>query len=364
MYYCTCGDDSRLEELRDIGATVKTFKPYSECYTLGDRLVRQVRQYQYFRSILRISDEWNADIVHYLFVGGSELSLFLSILKRRSVKSKIFLTDFVQSSTKPAKGPITKIYRIGQRLSIRSLVNGRAVERLFVHHSEVKNKFVKKLSISEEYISVVPDPVYPLDVNKSKQELRKELSLPEEQTLLLFFGGTRPQKGPNSLLESLQYVESENVTVVFAGPARDNIKERIIDIGRERNIDTSIIGRFEFIPDNNVYKYFLASDAVLLPYRSDYRGTSGILQRSIASSRPVVGTKCGTVGKIIKNWNVGIVVEPDSPVQFGQAIDQLIENIHYYNTNVQSIAPKYVEDHHWKNLSSKVLDTYLSCISD
>jgi glycosyltransferase involved in cell wall biosynthesis len=359
IYYCTIGEDDRLQYLRDSGVSVNTFQINSATETISNKIQYRIQLYQYHQDVFELANNRNVDVVHHLFIDGAEVTLLLNLLMEKRSGWEFFATYFNQALTKPTTSSLKHIYRVGQRLSIKHLLNSNEICGLFVHHSQIYDKLADKLSLNKEHFSIVPDPIEPPASNNSKKKFRKKLSLPTDDIILLFFGETRSEKGADILLNSLKYIGDRRLTVVFAGPA-DNVGDHsIVDIQSQIDSNINIIPRFEFIPDEDIYSYFFASDAIVLPYRSEYRGTSGILQRAIASGRPVIGTDCGTVGTIISEWNAGVVVEPDSAPQFGRGIEEFIENKQHYEDMVQEITPEYIQSHHWKEMSAQILETYL-----
>lgn len=74
--------------------------------------------------------------------------------------------------------------------------------------------------------------------------------------IILFFGSARYNKGPDILLESLSYIEQENITIVFAGKS-DSITQKDVQKARQKtDHKIKIITRFEFIPDDQIDTYF------------------------------------------------------------------------------------------------------------
>lgn len=63
-----------------------------------------------------------------------------------------------------------------------------------------------------------------------------------------------------------------------------------------------------YIPDNEVEKYFMASDIVVLPYESATQ--SGIVQIEYGFDRPVIVTNVGGLPDVVTNGKTGYVVEP------------------------------------------------------
>jgi glycosyltransferase involved in cell wall biosynthesis len=358
VYYYTCGTDDRLSQLEELGATVNTFHRVPTFESAKDIFTYQIGLFQYYRSAFKIADSWEADIVHQLYMERTEIPLLPTLIERRNSGWQFFGTYFAVQMSIDSERVSKQVFRYGQRLSIRILVKRGLIDGLFVHSKRLYDDVAAIISKDKNIISVVPDPIDPPAIKKTKTQAREELSLPKEDLVILFFGSARQNKGPDVLLESLSYLGDKSITVVFAGKAGHIDKTDIQNIRSTISSEIDIVDIFRFIPDKRIYTYFYAADAIALPYRTNYHGTSGILQRSIASERPVIGTDCGIVGSIINSWNAGITVEPNSPSGFARGIEEYIKNKEYYDKKVTRNAQKYINRHHKKELASQVLGTY------
>jgi len=358
VFYCTRGQDDRLQRLRECGATVRIYPKLPSIKTASDVFAYQISLTKYIHAVFNKADDWNIDVVHLLDMDGTESSLLPALLKNSHSDWKFFGTYFSKRLITSTKNPLARTYRGVRRLSLKCMARLDIIESIFVLHRRIKRDYVDSLSISDDFISVIPDPIEPPTSNSSCQSARNYLSLPEEGTILLFFGSARYNKGPDILLDALSLLDGDDLTVVFAGTAGSVDTEDISQAQSQTGIE--IISRLDFIPDEDIYKYFFATDAVLLPYRTEYQGTSGVLQRSIATRRPVISTDCGLIGSIVKEWDAGLVVEPDSPTKLAQGIQEYLDNKGYYDQLATDRADEYVQRHHWENFAKRVLETYTS----
>ena len=76
----------------------------------------------------------------------------------------------------------------------------------------------------------------------------------------------------------------------------------------------------EFVPNEEVAKYYEVSDVVILPYRSATQ--SGILNVAYGFNKPVIVTDVGGLAEFVDDGKTGFVVEPNSP----EAIVESVEN--------------------------------------
>jgi glycosyltransferase involved in cell wall biosynthesis len=74
----------------------------------------------------------------------------------------------------------------------------------------------------------------------------------------------------------------------------------------------------DYLPNNEVGKYFSASDVVVLPYRSATQ--SGIIQIAYNFDKPVIATNVGGLAEVVKNGETGFIVEPNNPKKIAEAV--------------------------------------------
>ena len=185
------------------------------------------------------------------------------------------------------------------------------------------------------------------------EEAKEKLQLPKEVPILLFFGTLSWDKGLDLLLESVKYIEKD-FRLVIAGPPRYFMRSNVAAYKKQLNDPTKIIERVKYIPEEELSYYFLSADAVVLPYRKVYKGTSGILQRASAAGKPVIVTDVGEIGKIVNKHSLGIVVEPESIHALIQGILRFLADRKAITNTVVQNAVHYAEQHHWRKMAAIV----------
>ena len=107
-----------------------------------------------------------------------------------------------------------------------------------------------------------------------------------------------------------------------------------------------------YIPDQEVEKFFAASDIVVLPYISATQ--SGIVQIAYGFEKPVVVTNVGGLPEVVKNGKTGYVVEAENSGAIAQAIIRFFEsdNRKAFESAIQEEADRYS----WDNMSKKIYE--------
>jgi len=329
------------------------------------RRFRQVAQGIHYCFVLVA--ERQVDIVHHLYLDRSELPLYLSMMRLRKGPPKFFGTLFWPYFIhKPQEkvGLPKRLYHGVNRWALGQLLKQGRLKGLFVHTDRIKEKLVQIYSDDSprQRIFVVPDPVEPLEA-VPQEVARDYLELPQNKPILLFFGGLRWDKGPDILFETLPLLDGDWCTVVAGEPTE--FGEAEVERYRERLREPErLITRLGHIPDEDMANYFAAADAVVLPYRRAFKGTSGILQRAAAGGKLVIASNVGEVGPIVKGNKLGIVVEPESPEALAEGIQEFMAKKKELSDNICSQALRYAEASDWRVMAKKVREAYLAVVEE
>ncbi|MBI3137640.1 MAG: glycosyltransferase [Sphingobacteriales bacterium] len=143
-----------------------------------------------------------------------------------------------------------------------------------------------------------------------KQEARKQLGLPENEKIILFFGFIRKYKGLDLLLEAMAdpRIKASGIKLLVAGEFYEDEKpyrELIEKLG----ISGQLYLRTDFIPDSEVKYYLCAADAVIQPYRNATQ--SGVTPLAYHFEKPMVVTNVGGLPSLVPDHKVGLVTEPE-----------------------------------------------------
>ncbi len=186
------------------------------------------------------------------------------------------------------------------------------LDRVLVHSREAA-RFVEQFGFDVP-VSTVPDPLDPFfEWGVSRAEARNRLDMRDDEQIALYFGQLRDDKGIDLLLDALERYEGPPFQMVIAGPPDDVDQADVAatDLSEQISLRTDI----EFVPQEDVPYYFLAADAVVVPYRRTFgaQRTSGVFQKSCGALRPLVASDFGTLGRRVREKGFGTTFDAGSP---------------------------------------------------
>lgn len=146
----------------------------------------------------------------------------------------------------------------------------------------------------------------------------------KDDTVLLFFGYVRKYKGLDILLEAMpQILKKDNrIKLLVVGEFYDD-PESYNSIISKHSLSPYVKIVNQYVPNEDIEKYYKASDAVILPYRSATQ--SGILNLAYGFFLPVVATKVGGFMEFIDDGKTGILVEPDNPNEIARGVEKYLD---------------------------------------
>jgi len=148
-----------------------------------------------------------------------------------------------------------------------------------------------------------------------KHEARKQLGLPLDKKIILFFGFIRKYKGLDLLLEAMARLKNDTRPVI-AGlqlvVAGENYEEEGLYTGliKQLGIEDSVVDHMVYVNDSEVRYYLSAADFVIQPYRNATQ--SGVTPLAYHFEKPMLVTNVGGLPALVPDGKVGVICEPNA----------------------------------------------------
>lgn len=207
-----------------------------------------------------------------------------------------------------------------KRLITRSVLS--RADRL-ITHSKGETERLKTLLGDQADLVTAFHPTYAdLSGSRYSKDQAKEL-LGLKGPILLFFGFVREYKGLGVLLDAMRLVlKKKEVTLMIVGEFWKD-KQKYLDSIEKYGITSSVRIVDDYVPNEEIGRYFAAADLVVQPYLT--ASGSGICQIAYGFDRPVIATNVGSLPEVVKDGVNGRIVQPDSPEMLAQAIVESLD---------------------------------------
>ncbi|HSG78230.1 MAG TPA: glycosyltransferase family 4 protein, partial [Acidimicrobiia bacterium] len=187
-------------------------------------------------------------------------------------------------------------------------------------------------------------------------DLREDYGIPADAPVVGFFGGLRPSKGLNDLIDAFAVVHDEvpGSRLVIAGlPTAevdpDDLETRAARLG----VGAAVTVDARYLPIEDVGPLVRTADVIALPYRT---GTaSGALQVAYAFERPVVASDAGSVSEAVVDGTTGIVVPAADPDALARALVKVLAD--RAEAHAMGVAGRrHAAEHHaWEPIAHVIL---------
>jgi len=220
---------------------------------------------------------------------------------------------------------IKKSYKVLQR-EIFEKTLGREIKAIVVLGGWHRERLRSQLRLDEGFpIEVIPDGGEEPQEVLDRTGARNTIGIDYNGPILLFFGMLRKDKGIEYLLQAVSNSGSEHFRLLIAGSPMDYTESDLKRTIQRLNIREKVILRLKYIPDNEVPFYFFASDVLVLPYPSIYTGGSGpLIKGACTHGRPVIATDVSGMAGLIRQYNMGLVAEPQNPQSLSQKMKEFL----------------------------------------
>ncbi|MDH7480994.1 MAG: glycosyltransferase family 4 protein [Armatimonadota bacterium] len=292
------------------------------------------------------------DIVHYqmYFYWPFDL-VFFRLLSKSTAKVIVTAHDVLPHNAKPFHKYIMKaLYK--------------PLSHIIAHDDYCKRLLTDLLCISEKKVSIVPMGNISVfhDTVKSPGDARKNLGIPSDAKVVLYFGVITERKGVPYLIQAFPQVLKDipNAYLIIAGlPHKINWND-YVSLIESTGISNRTLAMPKHILMEEVKQLFLSADVVCLPYLGVYQ--SGVLQVAYTFRKPVVATTVGGLPDVIEDGKSGFLVPPGDPKAIADALVRVLRD-----SELQAKMSAYIDylnetTYSWTNIAAKTYETYLKVL--
>ncbi len=277
----------------------------------------------------------------------------------------LLLMKYWMSYMAPSLGSVAK--RIKRKSNVITILDNviphekRFFDEAFTKYFLKQNKgfVVMSESVKSDLLRFMPDakyilcphPLYNHFGNKIESAVaRKQLNIPQDKKVILFFGFIRDYKGLDLLIETVSRLGNDYLLVI-AGEVYGSFEKYQQQIDR-LGITSSVNLHVRYVSDSEVPAFFSAADVCVLPYKSATQ--SGITSIAYHFDLPLIATDTGGLKEAIINNKTGLIVNTPEVEPITNAIKS------YFSDNLKAqfqIEIQLLKERlSWAALSNVIID--------
>jgi D-inositol-3-phosphate glycosyltransferase len=195
----------------------------------------------------------------------------------------------------------------------------------FVVQSDAVERDLKRVDPAAIFVKL-PHPVYEIfGPRMDREKARNQLGIPSGVPVILFFGYIRKYKGLDILLRAMPTILKRlpQLRLIIAGEFYGNEAENRALIEEMKIPENNLVLATDYIPNEEVAKYFSAANVAVLPYRSATQ--SGIVQIAFNFDAPVIATDVGGLSEVVIDNISGLITREATPEAIAEKVIQFFE---------------------------------------
>lgn len=214
--------------------------------------------------------------------------------------------------------------RIFIKMRFFLLTKSNKTRSLFVLNDEHSTNKLNNIYNTNKFLCL-PDPIADIDI-KQCQDLRSNLNIHKDNTIYLHFGGLEKRKGTLEILKAIIISDRETLckkTFIFAGKVGDTIKKDFYELLPSAKKNAQVLVYDEFCTYSFLHNLCYTCDIILMPYAFTNL-SSGVLGYASVFEKPVIGPAGGLIGRLIRDYNMGVTIDEITPHNIMFAIQKSI----------------------------------------
>ena len=227
----------------------------------------------------------------------------------------------------------------------------RVFHRVLMCNDSASAHYLNRLFHTTKF-SYMPDPVGALP-DYPGRDIREELGISPSEKVFLHPGSMYGYKNTLGILRALCLMDEKRAdkpVVILAGQVREGIRAEFDQLYQQAASHARLFFLQGYLPFERMADLFVTSDYVLIPY-SVKGQSSGIVGHAAYYGKPVVVVKGGVIGKMVRKWKLGYLLEDDSATSICHFLDDALDQ-----APVSTTGNTYAEEHTIKKFYKTVFD--------
>lgn len=221
------------------------------------------------------------------------------------------------------RAPRARLRRAKTGMLLRLLRKDRTLRAAYAFDESLIGYVLGREPDLIERLRFLPEPVE-LDGSHTRKSARQALGIPQDAIVVLVYGMLDPTKGIDALLDASARREfPEEMSLLLAGPQNDEVRGLLAGVQASKLSESGRLHEHDrFLHGDDEHAVFKAADLVWIGYRGQYVASAVSLQAAMAGL-PVVACEEGFIGRMTKDYGLGIVVDVSDTQAVAGAISAL-----------------------------------------
>lgn len=233
----------------------------------------------------------------------------------------------------------------------------KKADAIFPVSSAIREHYIEMCELDPSKIKVVPNAMDPEEFQVDEErveELRKELGIEENETVIGFVGSIFPYHGVELLMDAFVELEKKwegvRLLIVGDGASRGTLYERAERLAPGKVIFTGAV------PYKDTSSYISLMDLGVMP-RSNWFGSPVKIFEYGALGKPVIAPDTGPVKDVIKDGYTGKVIEMNKKAFIG-ALSTILSESDHGEAMGKRFQEKVKKEHTWKMQAEKLISYF------
>lgn len=230
----------------------------------------------------------------------------------------------------------------------------RNSHRIIVATEKEKQDIIFHYGAPEESIAVIPCGVnLELFRPSDKETAKRKLGLDEEDRTILFVGRIDPLKGIDKLLAALARMDGRDrlrLLIIGGDESSQHEIKKLNEMARALDVQDRVAS-LGLIRQTELPVYYNAADLCVVP--SYYESFGLVALESLACGTPVVTTRVGGAENIVRQREMGYVVESNSPRHLAEKMELLLSGSTDGRTQAGALR-ELAEKFSWANVARRL----------
>lgn len=232
------------------------------------------------------------------------------------------------------------------------------VDKVVTLNESIADTLVNRYHLKEYPVIVRNCPRKPKGGIRDNDLLRKKFHLSQQKKIVLYQGGLINGRGLFHLVESVKYFPEDAILIILGD---GYLKSDLIQLAKKLHGLNRKIFFHNYVPSDKLLNYTASANVGVITYQCLCLNYYYVLPNKIfeylMAGLPVIASNFPELKRLVNQFNVGELVDPESPEEIGKAVSKIISDKECYKKMHQN-ALKASKVYNWKNESKKLLNLY------